>query len=250
MGLLDAVVDAGCDPARMMPGVGCCSFVDTVRLTTHAVQRGCAGVLMLPPFYYKGVSEEGLYRYFSEVVQRVGDSRLRIYLYHIPPTAVVGLTPGLVTRLLKAYPDTIAGMKDSSGNWNTTRKFLDTFANSGFDIFCGNESFLLATMTHGGAGCISAMANINAAAIQRLCLEWESATAEAQQIRLNLIRETVDTKYAMIPALKRVVAAIRDDPAWATVRPPLVELSPEQAVLLTTELEYAGFTLPKVSNDT
>ena len=126
--LLDALVAAGIDPSRMMPGTGCCSISETVALTAHAVKHGCAGVLMLPPFYYKNVSEEGLYRYFSEVVQRVGDARLRIYLYHIPPVAIVGITPRLVERLLKAYPSAIAGMKDSSGDWNNTKTFLDAFA--------------------------------------------------------------------------------------------------------------------------
>src|SRR6266487_418872 len=142
--LLDELVAAGVDPSRMMSGTGCCSIVETVRLTAQAVGHGCAGVLMLPPFYYKDVSEEGLYRYFSEVVQRVGDARLKIYLYHIPPVAVVGITTGLVERLLAAYPNAIAGMKDSSGDWNNTKTFLDAFAKSGFDVFVGSESFLLA----------------------------------------------------------------------------------------------------------
>jgi 4-hydroxy-tetrahydrodipicolinate synthase len=125
--LLDELVAAGVDPARMMPGTGCCSIMETVKLTKQAVGHGCAGVLMLPPFYYKDVSEEGLYRYFSEVVQRVGDARLKIYLYNIPPVAIVGITPKLVERLLAAYPDAIAGMKDSSGDWNNTKTFLDAF---------------------------------------------------------------------------------------------------------------------------
>src|SRR5438094_6100348 len=169
MTLLDVLVGAGIDPSRMMPGTGCCSMTETVELTSHAVKHGCVGVLMLPPFYYKGLSEEGLYRYFSEVVQRVGDARLRIYLYHIPPVAVVGITTSLVERLLKAYPDTIAGMKDSSGDWNNTKTFLDAFAEAAraprsFDVFVGSESFLLANMRHGGAGTISATANVNPAA--------------------------------------------------------------------------------------
>jgi 4-hydroxy-tetrahydrodipicolinate synthase len=121
--LLDELIAAGVDPSRMMPGTGCCSIVETVKLTAQAVEHGCAGVLMLPPFYYKDVSEEGLYRYFSEVVQRVGDARLKIYLYHIPPVAVVGITTGLVERLLAAYPNAIAGVKDSSGDWNNTKTF-------------------------------------------------------------------------------------------------------------------------------
>ena len=126
--LLEELVAAGVDPSRMMPGTGCCSIMETVKLTKQAVGHGCAGVLMLPPFYYKDVGEEGLYRYFSEVVQHVGDARLKIYLYHIPPVAVVGITPKLVERLLAAYPDAIAGMKDSSGDWNNTKTFLDAFA--------------------------------------------------------------------------------------------------------------------------
>src|SRR5438045_5606497 len=162
--LLDAVVAAGIDPSRMMPGTGCCSIAETVELTTHAVRHGCAGVLMLPPFYYKDVSEEGLYRYFSEVVQRVGDTRLKIYLYHIPPVAIVGITPKLVERLLKAYPNAITWMKGSTGDWNKTKIFIDAFADrghssrTGFDVFVGSESFLLANMRNGGVGTISAMA--------------------------------------------------------------------------------------------
>jgi 4-hydroxy-tetrahydrodipicolinate synthase len=116
MSLLDALVDAGLPPARMMPGTGCCALTDSVELTAHAVRQGCAGVLMLPPFYYKGVPDEGLYRNFAEVIERVGDRRLRIYLYHIPPVAQVGITLDLIERLLKAYPGTIAGIKDSSGD--------------------------------------------------------------------------------------------------------------------------------------
>src|SRR5438552_5658928 len=161
--LLDELVVAGVDPSRMMPGTGCCSITETVKLTKQAVGNGCAGVLMLPPFYYKDVTEEGLYRYFSEVVQRVSDARLKIYLYHIPPVAVVGITTGLVERLLAAYPNAIAGMKDSSGDWNNTRMFLDAFvtanpARTGFDVFVGNESFLLANMRNDGVGTISATA--------------------------------------------------------------------------------------------
>src|SRR5918912_3663074 len=107
--LLDRLVGAGLDPARMMPGTGCCALPDSVRLTAHAVKLGCGGVLMLPPFYYKGVSDEGLYRNFAEIIERVGEARLRVYLYHIPPVAQVPITLGLVERLLKAYPTQTAG---------------------------------------------------------------------------------------------------------------------------------------------
>src|SRR6059058_618678 len=242
--LLDAVVAAGIDPSRMMPGTGCCSIAETVELTTHAVRHGCAGVLMLPPFYYKDLSEEGLYRYFSEVVQRAGDTRLKIYLYHIPPVAIVGITPKLVERLLKAYPNAIAGMKDSSGDWNNTKTFLDAFAENGFDVFVGSESFLLANMRNGGVGTISATANVNPAAIHKLYAEWTNADADDQQARLNVVRDVFGEKYPMISALKQAIAIYANDPAWRTVRPPLVELTAEQAKTLAAELKTIGFTMP------
>ncbi|MEX2145548.1 MAG: dihydrodipicolinate synthase family protein, partial [Candidatus Rokuibacteriota bacterium] len=124
MELLDRLVAAGLDAARMMPGTGCCALTDSVRLTAHAVKLGCGGTLMLPPFYYKGVSDDGLFRNFAEIIERVGDAALRIYLYHIPPVSQVPITLGLIERLLKAYPGTIAGAKDSSGDWNNTKAML------------------------------------------------------------------------------------------------------------------------------
>jgi 4-hydroxy-tetrahydrodipicolinate synthase len=250
--LLDELIAAGVDPSRMMPGTGCCSITETVKLTAQAVEHGCAGVLMLPPFYYKDVSEEGLYRYFSEVVQRVGDARLKIYLYHIPPVAVVGITAGLVERLLAAYPTAIAGMKDSSGDWNNTRMFLDAFvtaspARTGFDVFVGSESFLLANMRNGGVGTISATANVNPAAIHTLYRQWKTADdADQQQSKLNVVREVFSTgKFpSMIAALKQAITIYADDPAWAKVRPPLVELIPEQAKTLAAELKAISFEMP------
>ena len=242
--LLKTAVEAGLDPARMMPGTGCCSFPETVALTTEAVRRGCGGVLMLPPFYYKGVGDEGLYRYYSEVIQRVGDARLRIYLYHIPPVAVVGITPALVERLLKAYPDAIAGMKDSSGDWSNTKTFLDAFAKAGFAVFAGSESFLLQTMQNGGAGTISATANVNPAAIHQLFSEWQKREADQQQDRLNRTRDTLGKKYLMIAALKQTIAFYADDPAWARLRPPLVELTAGQVQSLAAELTEIGFSMP------
>jgi len=259
--LLDALVAAGIDPLRMLPGTGCCSIVETVALTTLAVKHGCAGVLMLPPFYYKDVSEEGLYRYFSEVVQRVGDARLRIYLYHIPPIAIVGITPGLVERLLKAYPTAIAGMKDSSGDWNNTKRFLDAFADTAhpsrtqFDVFVGNESFLLANMRNGGAGTISATANVNAAAIYELYTAASAVSADVdlqtQQARLNVVREVFSSRKfpSMIAALKQAIALYANDPEWVRLRPPLLELTTDQAKLLGAELERIDFAMIGIRRD-
>src|SRR5258706_5833307 len=241
--LLDTLVAAGVPPERMMPGTGCCAFTDTVELTRRAVQLGCAGVLMLPPFYYKGVSDEGVFRSYAEVIERVGDSRLRIYLYHIPPVAQVPISLPLIERLLKAYPGTVAGIKDSSGDWNNTRAMLEQFQPHGFDVFCGSESFLLATLRGGGVGCITALGNVNPGAIARLARSWQQPDADAQQAALNVVRG-VFQQFPMIPALKMAIAHYSDDPAWATVRPPLVELDSVQRDALAQALRSADFAMP------
>ncbi len=241
--LLERLVAAGIDPARMMPGTGACAFPDTVRLTAHATALGCAGVLMLPPFYYKGVSDEGLYRSYSEIIQRVGDARLRIYLYHIPPVAQVPISLGLIERLLRDYPGTVAGIKDSSGDWANTSAMLERFGAQGFDVFAGSETFLLATLRGGGRGCISATANVNPAAIAALGARWQGADADERQAGLDRVR-AIFQKYPMLAALKQAIAHWSGDEGWRTLRPPLVELSSAQAAALVAELEAAGFAMP------
>ena len=243
--LLEALVNAGVDPKRMMPGTGCCALSDSVRLSEHAVKLGVAGVLMLPPFYYKGVSDEGLYRNFSEVVQRVGDARLRIYLYHIPPVSQVPITLSLIERLLKAYPGTIAGLKDSSGDWNNTKAVLDNFAKAGFDVFAGSESFLLQNMRNGGAGCITAGANVNPAQITSLYDAWKGAGAESMQEAINQVRNALQS-VPMIPALKRVIAHYSGDMGWNRLRPPLTELSAAEEKQLLRRLEELEFGMPGI----
>jgi 4-hydroxy-tetrahydrodipicolinate synthase len=247
-GLLERLVDSGVDPRRLMPGTGCCSLTETVRLTSQAVKLGCAGVLMLPPFYYKGVTDEGLYRSFAETIERVGDKRLRIYLYHIPPVSQVGISLSLIDRLLKSYPETIAGMKDSSGDWNNTKAVLDQFSKAGFDVFVGSETFLLANMRNGGVGAISATANVNPAKIAALHRQWTSGDADAMQGRLDSVRK-VFAKYPMIAAMKRAVAHWTQDEDWSRVRPPLVEIAPREAATLIEELTAAGFDMPGIQRE-
>lgn len=239
--VLDRLVDAGVDPARMMPGTGCCALSDTVRLTRHAVDIGCGGVLMLPPFYYKGVDDDGLFRSFAEVIERVGSDTLRVYLYHIPPVSGIPLSVDLVGRLVEAYPTNIAGIKDSSGDWDNTRALLDRGWED-FRVFAGSESFLLRTMRSGGVGVISATANVNPAAIHRVYREWQDPNAEALQQDLNRVREALQ-RYPMIAALKAVIAGFRDDPDWDRVRPPLLPLDGEQKAKLVGELRGLGFEL-------
>jgi 4-hydroxy-tetrahydrodipicolinate synthase len=243
MALLEHLVESGVDPARMMPGTGACALTDSARLTAHAVRLGCAGVLMLPPFYYKGVSDDGLFRNFAEIIERVGDVRLRVYLYHIPPVSQIPISLALIERLLKAYPGTIAGVKDSSGDWNNTKAMLERFAPQGFAVFAGSETFLLANLRHGGRGCISATANVNPAAIHALYARWQDSGADAMQTGLDTTRSTFQ-KYPMIPALKQAVARWSGDPEWARVRPPLVELTAAQSTALMADLDQQGFSMP------
>lgn len=243
MSLLEQMVEAGIPAERMMPGTGCCALDESVALTKRAVELGCGGALMLPPFYYKGVSDEGLYRNFSEIIQRVGDDRLRIYLYHIPPVAQVPITLNLIERLLKDYPGTIAGAKDSSGDWSNTKAMLDEFQPQGFDVFPGSETFLLAALRDGGAGCISATANVNPGPIAKLAATWQNDDADAQQEGLNTTRNIFQT-YVMIPALKAAVAHYGKDSEWNRLRPPLVELTDAEQKKLIDALDASGFTMP------
>jgi len=243
MVLLETLIQEGVPADRLMPGTGCCALSDSVRLTAHATALGCAGVLMLPPFYYQGVSDEGLYRNFAEVIERVGDSRLQLYLYHIPPVSQVPITLGLIERLLKEFPGAVAGVKDSSGDWNNTKAMLDAFAKSGFDVFAGSEVFLLDNLRNGGKGCITATGNINPGAINAVFERWQAADADALQKGITATRNVMQ-KYPMMAALKAVIAHFGRDPDWATVRPPLVEFTPAQSKSLTTELEARSFDMP------
>ena len=242
--LLDRLVDAGIDPDRIMPGTGCSAFTDTVELTRRAVESGCAGCLVLPPFYYKDVSDDGLYASYAEVIERVGNDKLRIYLYHIPPIAQVGLSIDLIERLVTTYPNTVVGIKDSSGDWENTRAILERSWDD-FRVFAGSERFLLRNMQHGGAGCISATANIQPAAIDQLFVAWRSDEAVELQQGLDVVRDIVE-EYPMIPAVKSIVAVCSNDAGWTTVRPPLVSLKSEQQKGLLEALEQLDFTMPGI----
>jgi len=242
--LLEQLVERGVPASQLMPGTGCSALTESVRLTAHAVKIGCAGVLMLPPFYYKGVPDEGLFRNFSEVIERVADDRLQLYLYHIPPVAQVPITLALIERLLTRYPGTVAGVKDSSGDWANTQAMIDAFAKRGFDVFAGSEVFLLRTMRAGGAGCITAGANVNPRGIDKVYRGWQSPEAEALQASADKIRHILQSQVSMIPALKATIAHFADDRDWQTVRPPLVELALESRAMLVSDLVAAGFDMP------
>lgn len=238
--LLEFLVEQGVDPARLMPGTGCCAFTDTLTLTAHANGLGCGGTLMLPPFYYKGVSDEGLFAAYAEVIERTASDELRVYLYHIPPIAQVGLSSGLIRRLITAYPETVVGIKDSSGDWRHTDALLKEFP--GFAVFSGSDQFLLDTLRGGGAGCITATANVNAGAICRLRDAWQTDDGERLQSALSKTRQAIQA-YPLIPALKSVLADHYGDEGWRRVRPPLVPLAPESRTALRRTLNNLDFSM-------
>jgi 4-hydroxy-tetrahydrodipicolinate synthase len=241
MEMLEELVDAGIDPARLMPGTGTCSLTDTIVLTRHALDLGCGGMLMLPPFYYKGPSEEGLYRYFSEVIEGVGDDNLKVYLYHIPPVAQVGFSLPLIGRLVRAFPGTVAGLKDSSGDWSNTAAILAEHPQ--LEIFPGSEVFLLDGLKYGAAGCISATCNVSATAIREVYDKWQMPDAERLQAGITAIRKAIQA-YPMIPALKALIAHYRGDAGWAQVRPPFLPLPAADAMkVVGTLAETHGFTI-------
>jgi 4-hydroxy-tetrahydrodipicolinate synthase len=239
MEMLERLIDAGIPAAQLMPGAGACAIPDTVQMTAHAVRHGCGGVLLLPPFYYKGVSDDGLFRAIAEVVERVGDSRLRIYLYHIPPQAQIGFSISLIERLIKAYPDTVVGIKDSSGDWNNLNAILTNFP--GFGTFTGAERFLLQTIHAGGAGSINAVANVIAPVQRRLFDRADTPEAAALQDEVNKLRAVYgELNLPAIPALKQIVAHLRHDPEWVYVRPPFTTLTDAQAGALLAKFETSG----------
>lgn len=238
--LLDMLVDGGLDTKRMMPGTGCCSIVDSVTLTKRAVEHGVGGVLMLPPFYYKGVSDEGIFRNFAQIIERVGDDRLRIYLYHFPQMSQVPFSVELVGRLREAFPGIVVGMKDSSGDRENLEAVLSAFP--GFGYFAGNETLLLTNMRAGGVGCISATANVNPKAIDGLFQKWETDEAEGLQAALNQVRGAVQ-QFTLVPALKKIISHYAEDPEWNRLRPPLVELTEEDGDKLIADLDAVGFEM-------
>jgi 4-hydroxy-tetrahydrodipicolinate synthase len=242
MALLDRLIAAGIPASRLMPGTGACSITEASMLIKHAVGHGCGGVLMLPPFYYKGMTDQGVYDFVSAVIDKVGSAALKMYLYHIPPQTMIPFGVELVGRLIKAYPDTVVGLKDSSGDWNNTKALLDAYASTGFGIFPGSEVFLLNGLRNGGVGCITASGNVNVPGIRKVYENWKTPQADQLQADITLVRMTIQ-KYPMVPALKRIVAHFHNDPDWAAVRPPMERLSDAQSVALLADLEKIGYSL-------
>ncbi|MDG4889763.1 dihydrodipicolinate synthase family protein [Mesorhizobium sp. WSM4887] len=222
MEALDALISGGVAPSKLIPGTGCAALPDSITLTRHAVSKGCLGTLMLPPFYYKGVSEEGLFASYARIVEAVGDVRLKIYLYHIPQMTGLPVTLSLIERLLRSYPTVFIGMKDSSGDWENTHTVIKTFPE--LLIYSSSEALIPKNVDAGGAGCISASANVNSRGIVALMRALGTGEEEAIAARVGEIRKIFEG-LPLVPAIKAVAAKLRGDAAYAVVRPPFVPLA-------------------------
>jgi 4-hydroxy-tetrahydrodipicolinate synthase len=237
---IGALAEAGIDPARMIPGTGLSNVADTARLSRACLDMGCAGVMTLPPFYFKNVSEDGLYGYFAQLIEAIG-ADARIYLYHIPPVAIVGIPPALAARLHGDFPEQIVGIKDSSGDWENTKALLDI---DGLIVYPGSELPLIEALELGAPGCITATANVNAGAIARVVELYDNgeiAAARALHESVKRFRLTVQD-YAPIPAQKRLMAMTTGDTRWANLRPPLTAMPEDKgrelAEILKREFEF------------
>ena len=240
LAILDALADAGITGAQMIAGVGCCAFPDTVTLTKRALANGAGGVLMLPPFYYKAPSEDGLFDAYANIIERVGDPALQIYLYNFPQQVGFELPISLIARLHDAFPDTIVGMKDSSGDWPRMEKILSELPT--FRLFPGSEEFLVPALRLGGVGCISATVNVNAPYAGETYKHWRDDDADARQAHLTRLRQAF-AGMAPIPAMKAYFAQAWGDDGWTHVRPPFQAATAADLALASERLAEADFAL-------
>jgi len=220
--------------ARAIVGTGSCALADAVQLTRAALDTGAHAVLMLPPFYYKTPSEDGLYGFYSEVIQRVGDARLRLYLYHFPQLSAVPLTLSLIARLIKTHGETVAGLKDSGGDWTYSADLLRRFP--GWGVFSGSEQYLLANLRAGGAGTISASVNVTAPLAQPVFKGWRNPDAENLQASLTAAR-VLFQNYPLIGAIKETMALLTGDATWRILLPPNTPLPAAQRAEIEQKLK-------------
>ena len=235
--LLEQVIASGLDPQRLLPGTSQTNVPDTVTLVRHAVDAGVKAVVVLPPFYYKGVSDEGLFRFYAEVFEAVGSNALRVVLYHIPPVAQIGLSLELVGRLREAFPEIIVGIKDSSGKLESMQAYTQTFEN--FSVLSGADPFMMPLLQAGGAGCITSTSNLIGAHLRVVFDHWHDPAAAEQvataQARIEAWRNLSNT-YVQLPTVKAMLARRRQHPGWTRVRPPLLPLDQTQMDTVWAEM--------------
>ncbi|UWU73672.1 dihydrodipicolinate synthase family protein [Bradyrhizobium huanghuaihaiense] len=245
MALLEAAIAAGIAPQRLLPGTGVAALTETIALTRHALSVGVDTVVMLPPFYYKGVSDDGIYASYSEVVQRIGDARLKVVLYHIPQMSAQPISHALIERLRKTYPAIFTGIKDSSGDFANMTAMVERFP--GFSVLVGADPLLLPLLREGGAGCITATSNLIARDLAYVYKHFrdsdDDAALKAAQARIVKARELV-SRFPQMASLKAIVAERTGHAGWQRLRPPLESLPPAQAKeLLADAAAFAAATV-------
>ncbi len=239
---LESLIKSGIPANKLIPGTGLCNFPDTVNLSRHAIDLGCHGVMTLPAFYYKDVTDFGLFEYFKRLIDEVNHPNLKIYLYHIPQVSGVGLSIDLVMKLKKLYPDIIMGIKDSSGNWDNTLQLLQI---EGLVVYPGAELPVIEAIKLGSLGCISATANFNSQNIARvISLCHEKKWSDAEQIHEDVKKvRYLFQDYSAIPAQKSMLAIKYNNSRWKNIRPPLSQISDDSEKQLVSKLRYIGFNI-------
>lgn len=231
--ILEAAVSGGIETRRLLPGTGVVAIPETVALTKHALSLGVNTVVMLPPFYYKAPSEEGVIAAYSEIVERIGSSDLRVILYHIPQMSAVPITATIIEALLKRYPGTFTGIKDSFGDFSNMEMLVDRFP--GFAVLAGADPLLLPLMRKGGAGCITATSNLVAADLAFIYRHANDASmaaeVDAAQARVVAKRGQA-SKFAQMASLKVLLAEETGHQGWSRLRPPLLPLTADEAAQL------------------
>lgn len=236
--ILEAVLDGGIPSDKLIVGTGCCAITDTVTLTRHAQSHGVAGILLLPPFYYKKINDAGLETYMAKFFDGVGDNNVQICLYHFPQLAGVPFSVSLVERLVSKYPKNIIGLKDSGGDWSHMEQLLKAIP--GFRLYTGNEKFLLPVLKAGGAGCISANANFTSPEAAAVYEAWKKGSGEKEQARLSMLRDALDT-YPSIGTLKYIFAKWSGVKDWLNVRPPNAILTDEEGSRIEQKLKEINY---------
>ena len=238
MQMLEHLVQSGVPAEKMMPGTGLCALPDTIALTRHAVDLGCAAAMVLPPFYYP-TSEDGLFEYYVRLIDGVGSDRLRICLYHIPQMSGVAISPALTARLNAAFPDCVVAYKDSAGDWENTKAVID--AAPGVSVFPASETHLVQGLAQGAAGCISATCNSNPSVIRAYFDARQSgdqATCATLVSGMTRHREAVQNA-GFIPALKAMFAAATGDRTWLNTRPPMEDADLAVGQALMSDLRWS-----------
>jgi 4-hydroxy-tetrahydrodipicolinate synthase len=233
--LIKTIANSDLPKEKIIIGTGNTSFVDAALLTKTAVENKIYSVLLLPPFYYKNVSDEGVYQYYKEVINAVKSKNLRVFLYNIPQVSGVTISIDLVNRLKKEFSDTITGIKDSSGNLENTKKYKEI---KNFIVYPGSEKFLYDGLHIGCSGCISATTNVNVEAA-KLINSFDKSEGESINKKIKAVRDVFE-KYPVIPALK--ATKIKEDSNWSNIRPPLVALTEQQRSNLAKDLKDLNFS--------